>query len=73
MKDGKIRSSRERVVRCPACGREAPFEGNPCRPFCSRGCKGMDLIHWARGDYRISSRPEGDAASDERDEEPGNP
>ncbi|HNY66160.1 MAG TPA: DNA gyrase inhibitor YacG [Deltaproteobacteria bacterium] len=39
----------------------APFEKNPYRPFCSRACKGLDLIHWTEESYRI--------AKDEQDED----
>jgi uncharacterized protein len=54
----------KKTVRCPACGNKTPFAGNPYRPFCSRGCKGLDLIHWASESYRIEGKPE----EDEKDE-----
>lgn len=44
---------KHKVVKCPSCGKEVSFENNPYRPFCSRGCKGVDLIHWADESYRI--------------------
>lgn len=47
-----------RIVKCPACKKEVPFAGNPYRPFCSRGCKGLDLIHWAGGNYCIEGKTE---------------
>jgi uncharacterized protein len=50
----------KRLVRCPTCKQEVPFDGNPYRPFCSRGCKGLDLIGWARESYRIEGRPDED-------------
>lgn len=53
------------TVRCPSCRKEVRFEGNPYRPFCSRGCKGLDLIHWASESYRI----EGKLLTEEYDEE----
>jgi hypothetical protein len=56
----------KRMVRCPACKQEVPFDGNPYRPFCSRGCKGRDLIGWARESYRIEGRP----VEDNNNEEP---
>ncbi|HPS94328.1 MAG: DNA gyrase inhibitor YacG [Syntrophaceae bacterium] len=52
------------MVRCPVCKKEVPFAGNPYRPFCSRACKGLDLIHWASENYRI----EGKNDEDDRDE-----
>jgi uncharacterized protein len=57
----------KRMVRCPACRREVPFEGNPHRPFCSRGCKGIDLISWANESYRVEGRPDKDKQDDEPD------
>ncbi|MCU0577799.1 MAG: DNA gyrase inhibitor YacG [Desulfobacterota bacterium] len=56
-----------RTVECPACGKEVPFEGNPCRPFCSRGCKGLDLVCWATEGYRIEGKTTEDRAEDESD------
>jgi uncharacterized protein len=50
----------KRMVRCPACKLEVHFDGNPYRPFCSRGCKGIDLIGWAHESYRIKGRPDED-------------
>ena len=55
----------KRMVKCPACKKEAPFEGNPYRPFCSRGCKGLDLIGWASESYRIEGRPDEDNNNEE--------
>lgn len=40
--------------KCPQCGKEAVWEGNPFRPFCSERCKMIDLGAWASEDYRIS-------------------
>lgn len=52
-------------VRCPSCGRTMLYEGNPYRPFCSRGCKGLDLVHWATEGYRIEGKPDEDRVEDE--------
>ena len=60
-------TTRRWIVRCPACGKEAAYDGNPYRPFCSRGCKGIDLINWATESYRIEGKPEEDRADDESD------
>ena len=40
-------------VRCPACRRLTPWDGNPFRPFCSERCKLHDLGNWASEHYRI--------------------
>ncbi|MGD0821556.1 MAG: DNA gyrase inhibitor YacG [Desulfomonilia bacterium] len=53
------------MVKCPGCKKEVPFEGNPYRPFCSRGCKGIDLIGWANESYRIEGRPDEDDHNEE--------
>lgn len=55
----------KRMVRCPACKQEVYFDGNPYRPFCSRGCKGLDLIGWANESYRIEGRPDEDNSNEE--------
>jgi endogenous inhibitor of DNA gyrase (YacG/DUF329 family) len=52
-----------RAVRCPTCRREAPWEGNPQRPFCSERCRLLDLAAWADERYRIA----GDAVPPEAD------
>ena len=56
------------VVKCPVCQAQAPWEGNPHRPFCSERCQLVDLGAWAEGRYRIpgskvkeKSEPEGGA------------
>lgn len=58
------KDSGKTMVRCPVCRKEVPFAGNPYRPFCSRACKGLDLIRWASENYRI----EGKNDEDDRDE-----
>lgn len=40
-------------VKCPRCGTETAWEGNPNRPFCSENCRIIDLGHWVTGSYRI--------------------
>ena len=40
-------------MRCPICKKEAPYEGNPDRPFCSERCKLIDLDNWLSERYRI--------------------
>jgi len=40
-------------VKCPRCGRPAPWRDNPWRPFCSERCKNIDLAAWAEGEYAV--------------------
>jgi endogenous inhibitor of DNA gyrase (YacG/DUF329 family) len=41
------------TCRCPQCGADAPWEGNPSRPFCSERCRLIDLGAWVSEEYRI--------------------
>jgi endogenous inhibitor of DNA gyrase (YacG/DUF329 family) len=52
------------MVRCPKCGEEARFEGNPFRPFCSERCKLVDLGDWLAGSYSVP------VANEEEEETP---
>lgn len=52
-------------LKCPTCGKETVWEGNPWRPFCSENCKLIDLGKWLLEEYKI---PEG---KDEEDKSPG--
>lgn len=54
------------MVKCPGCGKEAPYENNPWRPFCSSRCQIEDRANWARGNYSIPS--EDSPGSDNGDE-----
>ena len=40
--------------KCPLCGKSAAPEFTP---FCSRGCKDRDLLHWLGDGYRIPGPP----------------
>ena len=42
---------------CPNCKKEAQWEDNPFRPFCSQRCKLIDLGNWASGRYAIAGDP----------------
>jgi uncharacterized protein len=68
VKQRKPSELKKKTVRCPACKKEVPFAGNPYRPFCSRACKGLDLIHWASEAYRIESKTDEDNHDAEGDE-----
>jgi uncharacterized protein len=39
------------MVKCPRCGKEAQYEDNEFRPFCSERCKLLDFGAWADGEY----------------------
>ncbi len=56
-------------VRCPNCRNQAPWRGNPHRPFCSERCKLQDLGAWASERYRIQgeSIEESDDSEDSED------
>jgi endogenous inhibitor of DNA gyrase (YacG/DUF329 family) len=41
-------------TRCPICKKEAAWDNNPFRPFCSERCRIMDLGTWASEGYRIA-------------------
>lgn len=41
-------------VVCPVCKKDAQWEENPFRPFCSERCRLLDLGKWASEDYRIA-------------------
>jgi hypothetical protein len=41
-------------VRCPICGKMAPFFSEPVGPFCSARCQMIDLGKWLGEEYRIS-------------------
>ena len=43
-------------IKCPRCGKETTFQGNPFRPFCSERCKLVDLDHWTSESYRVPAR-----------------
>lgn len=45
-------------VRCPSCGEMHVYStDNPYRPFCSKGCKAIDLGAWASEQYRVEAKP----------------
>ena len=52
------------VVKCPTCGKEARYEGNEFRPFCSERCKLLDFGAWADEEYTLPAA-EGQSLSEE--------
>ena len=50
------------MVKCPICGKEIEWQGNPHRPFCTERCKMTDLGKWASDEYRITDSPLDDNA-----------
>jgi len=59
--------SDRKKIRCPICKKEALWDDNPFRPFCSERCKLVDLGKWASEDYRIAGE-KSNLPSDDRDE-----
>jgi hypothetical protein len=43
-------------MKCPECGKETEYKGNPSRPFCSERCKLIDLGKWAGERYRLPTK-----------------
>jgi len=56
-------------MNCPICGKEAAYEGNPYRPFCSERCKLLDLGNWVAERYRVPTK---ERPSDETHRSNGN-
>ena len=52
-------------IRCPRCGQEAVWQGNPYRPFCCERCQLADLGAWASEEYRIVGRTTAPAEDEE--------
>lgn len=53
-------------IKCPKCGKDSPFSGNPFRPFCSERCKLLDLGDWLSGGYSVPAvQDEGEDAQPE--------
>ena len=51
-------STRQVMVRCPSCSEMVPYRtDNPYRPFCSKGCKAIDLGAWASEQFRVEVKP----------------
>jgi endogenous inhibitor of DNA gyrase (YacG/DUF329 family) len=42
--------AKPRPKKCPICGKPA---SEAARPFCSEGCKSIDLNRWLSGTYTI--------------------
>lgn len=54
------------MVRCPSCGVMHTYRtDNPYRPFCSKGCKAIDLGAWASEAYRVEAKTSTEDLSDE--------
>ncbi len=51
-------------LKCPICKKEAAWEGNSFRPFCSERCRLIDLGKWASEEYRIAGEKKETPAED---------
>lgn len=43
-------------IKCPVCGKDTVWQGNPFRPFCSERCSLIDLGKWADQKYSIKEK-----------------
>jgi len=51
-------ATKQVMVRCPSCSETVPYRiDNPYRPFCSKGCKAIDLGAWASEQFRVEVKP----------------
>lgn len=41
------------LVKCPNCGKEAEYNDNEFRPFCSERCKLIDFGAWADEEFSL--------------------
>ena len=57
------------TVKCPNCQKEAPWENNPHRPFCSNRCQLIDLGAWSEERYRIPNKDMDTFADDPDDDD----
>jgi uncharacterized protein len=59
---------KQKMIRCPICKKEMPWDGNEYRPFCSERCSLIDLGKWASDEYRIAGERKGitDAGQEEK-------
>jgi endogenous inhibitor of DNA gyrase (YacG/DUF329 family) len=56
-------------VSCPSCREVHPYStDNPYRPFCSKGCKAIDLGAWASESYRVEAAPTTEDLLDDPDQ-----
>ena len=52
------------MIKCPSCGREAEYEGNKFRPFCSERCNLIDFGAWIDEEYAVPAENEGVSEED---------
>jgi endogenous inhibitor of DNA gyrase (YacG/DUF329 family) len=50
----RTKMMKRKTITCPICKKEAAWEGNKFRPFCSERCRLIDLGKWASNEYRIA-------------------
>lgn len=57
-----------RVVKCPTCRNQTPWENNPHRPFCSDRCQLIDLGAWTEERFKIAG-DDMDSPVDDQDDD----
>jgi len=56
-------------VKCPICRKQASWENNPHRPFCSERCRLLDLGSWVQERYRVPAEEVDYNLEDDGDED----
>ena len=57
------------MKKCPTCKREAQWQDNPYRPFCSERCKLVDLGKWVSEEYRVPGKALPEETVDENEDD----
>jgi len=66
MNDPQSTTTKQVMVRCPSCSEMVVYRtDNPYRPFCSKGCKAIDLGAWASESYRVEAKPTSEDVMDD--------
>jgi uncharacterized protein len=60
-------------VKCPTCRKEAEWQNNPHRPFCSDRCRLIDLGAWIEERYRVPGQESDGLLDDDDDDEQERP
>jgi uncharacterized protein len=52
-------------MKCPICGKPAPWQDNPDRPFCSERCRLIDFGKWVDEGYRVPTELTAEESAEE--------